>query len=196
VQELPPETSVRIAPSRSLSFGPGKRSRKFSCMNLLNHVKVRLIIYIYITHTHTHTHTHIHIYIYIYISIPLQYISIIYWLFRSHEFGPVVFTDLSDILCLMAATNLYRTNFKFTVLCFEMEKLFGSFQNGCICTNKLLHLILPNQNITSCTSVIWHTACSYASNLSDTEYVFDVDCIVSCADDPLKKGQFHSLTAH
>jgi len=106
-------------------------------MNLLNHVKVRPIIYI---------------------SVPLQYISIIHWLFRSHEFGPVVFTDLSDILCLIATTNLYRTNFKFTVLCFEMEKLFGSFQNGRICTNKLLHLILPNQNITSCTSLIWHTA--------------------------------------
>ena len=94
----------------------------------------------------------------LYISVPLQYISIIHWLFRSHEFGPVVFTDLSDILCLMAATKLYRTNFKFTVFCFEMEKLFGSFQNGCLCTNKLLHLILPNQNITSRTSINRHTA--------------------------------------
>ena len=68
------------------------------------------------------------------------------------------FTDLSDIVCSIALTKLYRTNFKFTVLCFEMEKLFGSFYNGCICTNKLLHLILPNQNITSCISIIWHTA--------------------------------------
>jgi len=38
--------------------------------------------------------------------------------------------DLSDVLCSIAVTKLYRTNFKFTVLRFEMEKLFGSFHNG------------------------------------------------------------------
>jgi hypothetical protein len=66
----------------------------------------------------------------------------------------VAFNDLPVILCLIAVNSLYRTNFKFTVLCFEMEKLFGSVHNGRICTNKLLHLILPNQNITTCIVII------------------------------------------
>jgi hypothetical protein len=101
------------------------------------------------------------------------------------------FTDLSDVLCLTAVTSLCLTNFKFTALCLEMEKLFGSFHNVRVCTNKLLQLILPNQNTTPYTSIIWqqHILVKFfENNFSGSGYAFVIDCIVSCTDERLKKG--------